>query len=593
MRRTPLLFALLACCAPLSAAAENPPEIQWLPWSDEIFAQARKEQKLVLLDLGAGWCHWCHVMDAQTYADAEVIKLLGAKYLAVRVDADARPDLANRYEDYGWPATVVFKWDGTELAKRQGYLPPKPMASMLQAFIDDPTPGPSVVPEPAPAAAGAAALSAEQRAAMRKNFVEAYDSARGGWGDVHHYLNWNALELCLTEGAAGDAAMTQRARQTLTSGLKLIDPVWGGVYQYSTDGDWEHPHFEKIMPFQAENLRVFALAATLWDEPRWLEPAQDIHRYLRDFLTAPDGAFYTSQDADAVPGEHSAGYFALADAARRARGMPRIDRHIYARENGLAITGLCALYAASGDATALAEARRAAAWIMAQRALPGGGFRHDETDAAGPYLADTLAMARAFLALYTVTAERPWLARAQAAAVFIDEKFRADIGFRTAASAAGAQLAPKPQVDENIWLVRCAAQLHQHTGDERFHALAGHALRYLAAPAVVASQGFGTSGILLARQAFATEPAHVTVVGAKDDPAARALFAAALRGLPPAARLEWLDAREGPLPRTDVAFPPLAQPAAFLCANGRCSPPVRTPEQLARKLAAALAAPAH
>ena len=79
MRPAPLLFALFAlfaCCAPLSPAAENQPEIQWLPWSDEIFAQARKEQKLVLLDLGAGWCHWCHVMDAQTYADAEVIKLL-------------------------------------------------------------------------------------------------------------------------------------------------------------------------------------------------------------------------------------------------------------------------------------------------------------------------------------------------------------------------------------------------------------------------------------------------------------------------------------------------------------------------------------
>ena len=591
MRPSLLLFALLACCAPLSAAAENQPEIQWLPWSDEIFAQARKEQKLVLLDLGAGWCHWCHVMDAQTYADAEVIKLLGAKYLAVRVDADARPDLANRYEDYGWPATVVFKWDGTELAKRQGYLPPKPMASMLQAFIDDPTPGPSVVPEPAPAAAGEAALNAEQLAAMRKIFVEAYDSARGGWGDVHHYLNWNALELCLTEGAAGDAAMTQRARQTLTSGLKLIDPVWGGVYQYSTDGDWEHPHFEKIMPFQAENLRVFALAATLWNEPRWLEPAQDIHRYLRAFLTAPDGAFYTSQDADVVPGEHSAGYFALDDAARRMRGMPRIDRHIYARENGLAITGLCALYAASGDATALAEARRAAEWIVAQRALPGGGFRHDETDAAGPYLADTLAMARAFLALYTVTAERPWLARAQAAAVFIDEKFRADIGFRTAASAPGAPLAPKPQVDENIWLVRFAAQLQQHTGDERFHALAAHALRYLAAPAVVAGQGFGTSGLLLADAALTTEPAHIAVIGAKDDPAARALFTAALRGLPMTARLEWLDTREGPPPRTDVTYPNLAQPAAFLCANGRCSLPVQTPEQLAPKLAAVLAGP--
>ena len=580
-----LLFALLLSSG---FAAEPKPAaaIDWLAWSDKIFERAKAEQKLVLLDLGAGWCHWCHVMDEQTYADPAVIALLREKYLAVRVDADARPDLANRYEDYGWPATVVFKWDGSELAKRRGYIPPKPMASMLQAFIDDPTPGPSVEPETAIVAASDAALSAEQRAAARQRFVEAYDTDRGGWGDVHHYLNWNAMEWCLVEGAAGDAAMAARARQTLTSGLKLIDPVWGGVYQYSTDGDWDHPHFEKIMPFQAENMRVFALAATLWREPKWLEPAQAIRRYLRDFLTSPEGAFYTSQDADVVQGEHSAEFFALDDAARRKRGIPRIDQHIYARENGLAITGLCALYAASGDASCLADARRAAEWVMKNRALPGGGFRHDEKDAAGPYLADTLAMARAFLALYTVTAERPWLARAQDAAAFIDAKFRAPLGFATASAAPAAPLPPKAQVDENIMLVRFANLLHHHTGDARWRAMGEHAMRFLAAPAIVDGQGFGTGGLLLADREFTTEPAHLTIVGGKGDEAARALFVAGLRGSSMTARIEWFDEREGPLPNSDVPLPKLTTPAAFLCANGSCSLPMRTPEQLSERLAA-------
>ena len=189
----------------------------------------------MLLDLGAGWCHWCHDMDEVTYADPQVIALLRGKYLAARVDADARPDLANRYEDYSWPATVVFKWNGSELAKRRGNLPPNPMAAMLQAFIDDPTPGPSVEPEPVVAANADAALTAGQRAAARKLFLDAYDAARGGWGDVHKYLNWDALKYCLTEGAGGDAALEKMARQTLTAGRKLIDPVWGGVWQYSTD----------------------------------------------------------------------------------------------------------------------------------------------------------------------------------------------------------------------------------------------------------------------------------------------------------------------------------------------------------------------
>ncbi len=558
--------------------------IDWQPWSEAAFVRAKTEKKLVLLDVEAVWCHWCHVMDEITYRDPVVVKLIREQYIAVRVDQDARPDISNRYEDYGWPATVVFDANARELAKRQGYLPPKPMAGMLQAFVDDPTPGPSVQPEPVLAPAPAGGLVDEQRVAMRTAFVDAYDSQRGGWGDVHKYLNWDALEYCLTEGAKGDARMEAMAAQTLSAGLPLIDPVWGGVYQYSTDGDWVHPHFEKIMPFQAENMRIFAAAATLRHEPKWLEPARKIHGYLRDFLTAPEGAFYVSQDADLVDGEHSAEYFALDDAGRRARGVPRVDRHLYARENGLAITGLASLYAADGDATVLTEARRAAEWVLAHRALEGGGFRHGEQDAAGPYLADTLAMGRAFLALYVVTAERPWLARAEAAAQFIDTKFRAPIGFATAVAAPGSAFVPGPEVDENIALTRFTNLLGQYSGRETDRKMAEHAMQYLASPSVVAQQGYGTSGLLLADREMRSDPAHLTVVGRKDDPAAQALFTAVLRGAPPSSRIEWLDMRDGPLPCNDVPFPDLPQAAAFVCANGSCSLPLTSVEKLVARL---------
>jgi uncharacterized protein YyaL (SSP411 family) len=459
------------------------------------------------------------------------------------------------------------------------------MASLLQAIIDDPTPGPSVAPEPAIVAAADSALTKEQRAAMRASFTSAYDAKVGGWGDVHKYLNWDALEYCIVEGAAGDAAMEKMARQTLNNGLKLIDPVWGGVDQYSTDGDWDHPHYEKIMPFQAETMRVLALASRQWNEPNWLEQAQKVHGYLKSFLTSPEGAFYTSQDADLVEGEHGEKYFALDDIARRKLGIPRVDTHIYARENGLAISGLAALYAASGDASCLAEARRAAAWVQEHRALPDGGFRHDERDSAGPYLADTLAMARAFLALYTVTAERDWLAKAQAAAAFMDAKFRAPVGFATAASNANSAFPPKPEVDENIAVARFANLLGHYTGADSARAMAKHAMRYLAAPAIIQGQGFSTSGILLADREMGAEPAHLTVVGGKQDPSARALFASALRGAPDFARIEWFDSREGALPNADVQYPDLPRAAAFVCANGSCSIPMESPAQFAKKLA--------
>ncbi len=134
-----LLLALAA--APLARAEEA---ITWQPWSDEAFAQAKAEHKFVILDLQAIWCHWCHVMDATTYQDPKVVQLLGSHYVALKVDQDSRPDLANRYEDYGWPATIVFAADGSEIVRRRGYISPPQMAAMLQAIIDDPSPGPSV-----------------------------------------------------------------------------------------------------------------------------------------------------------------------------------------------------------------------------------------------------------------------------------------------------------------------------------------------------------------------------------------------------------------------------------------------------------------
>ena len=581
-----VVLVLIGAVAPIRAAEAPAGQIVWHVWSPEIFAQAKRENKFILLDLEAVWCHWCHVMAETTYPDPPVVRLMQSRYLAVRVDQDSRPDLANRYEDYGWPATIIYAPDGSELVKRQGYVPPWEMASLLQAVIDDPTPGPSVRPEATLAAGTTTELGDVRRAALLHAWTEGYDDKAGGWGFSHKFLDWDSVELALHRSAA-DPRAAQMGRDTLRLQRKLIDPVWGGVYQYSVGGDWNEPHFEKIMQMQAENMRIYAQAYARWHDPADLASARAIYGYLRAFLTSPDGVVYTSQDADLVPGEHSADYYALDDAGRRARGIPRIDPHVYARENGWVIVALCQLAAVTGDDAYRTEAIRAARWVLAHRALAGGGFRHDERDAAGPYLGDTLAMGRAFLALHQLTQDREWLEHVAAAANFLSAHFTrgAEAGFASSDTTVKAFPAPLPQFDENVSVARWATALAATTGRAEFRALAATALRWLLAPGATDGRGFYVAGLLLAEEEARTDPVHVAIVGRRDDPTARAMFAAALR-LPDVHKLvESWDRRDGPAPRGEDIYPELDHPAAFLCANGACSSPILSVAALTARLA--------
>ncbi|HVS27644.1 MAG TPA: DUF255 domain-containing protein [Burkholderiales bacterium] len=574
------VLGLLSFLFALCAQAAQPGLIQWQPWSDGLFEQAKRENKFILLDLEAVWCHWCHVMDRETYGNPEVAKLIRAQYIPVKVDQDARPDISRRYEDYGWPVTIVFNSDGGEIVKRSGYLPPRNMLAMLKEIIDDPRPViyPDVRILNVSDFSNQTLLDDKLRSELKQRFFLSHDYQVGGLEQQQKFMDRDSVEYAMLLAKKGDAKAVTMARQTLNGALNLIDPVWGGAYQYSTDRDWKHPHFEKIMQVQAEYMRAYSLAYLHFRDPRYLRAGEDIYRYLKNFLTSPEGAFYTSQDADLVKGEHGGEYFALDDTGRRKLGLPAIDKHRYARENGWAINGLAHLYAASGDKQYLAHAIKTANWIIQNRSLPNGGFRHDEVDSAGPYLEDTLAMGRAFISLYTVTADRQWLQHAEQAADFIDKNFKIQAGFAT--SAAKGVLKPRPTIEENIFTVRFANLVYQYSGREPHRKLAEHAMRLLATEAIALYRRT-EAGILLADNELANEPSHITVVGHKDDPQAQALYRSALTYPSVYRRIEWWDTREGKMPNPDVKYPELPTAAAFVCSNKRCSLPLFKPEEIA------------
>ena len=574
-----LAFAVASFAAVVPSCAEP---LKWSGWGDDLFTRATAEKRFVILDLEAVWCHWCHAMEKTTYADPQVTQLLESKYLPVRVDQDANPDLSSRYGDWGWPATIIFAPDGSEIAKIRGYIEPARMQALLKAVIDDPSPGPSVRGAFEVKPSTSAFLTKAQRAELLKNYDESYEDKLGGWGDSQKYIDADSLDYAMSRAEAGDAAATRRARQTLDAAIALIDPVWGGVFQYSEAGSWTHPHFEKIMSFQAQYLRQYSQAYALWKDPKYLAAARDVERYLAGYLLDPAGAFYVSQDADLNHEIDGHKFYALDDAARRALGMPSIDKHLYARENGWAISGLVAFYDVTNKPEVLQMAVRTAKWVNDNRALSGGGFRHGDNDRGGPFLGDTLAMGQAFLDLYAATGERDWLNAAAMAGDFVASTFRDEAGgfftSKTAEAKTGVLAKPAKLVDDQIQVARFMNLLSRYFGSDSYREQAEHAMRYLTSASTEMIRPL--PGVLLADEENAVEPTHMTIVGHKDDPRAQTLHALA-RALPACyKRLEWLDLREGKLPNPDVEYPDLGEPAAFACSNRICSFPSFSADEL-------------
>lgn len=571
-----------------SPGAKAPPAIQWRAWNAKLFRDAKQTRRYILLDLHARWCHWCHFMDKRTYAHPEVRRVVDAGFLATRVDQDANPDLAARYGDWGWPATIIFDPDGKEIAKLQGFQRPSLMYHILYTVLAHPERVPKLATV-APATGGGKLLGESQRQRLVGLLDETYDKEHAGWGRRLKFLQPEVVEYALRQARAGDAEMTAKVRRTLDAARTLIDPVWGGVYQYSHERDWSAPHYEKIMASQANAIRLYAQAYRQFGDRRDLATAQKVGRYLLTHLRSPSGAFYTSQDADVDDELLGEAFYKLDDAARRALGRaPTVDTNRYARENGWAAEAMLALHAATGETAYRDAAKAALEWVIANRTRPEGGFAHGAKDRAGPYLSDNLAMAQAMLAFYMATGETAWLQRAAATADFIAQTFKQPkAGFATTARpavAAAAFAKPFVSIEENAALARFANLLDRTLGAPRLRSMAEHAMRYLTAESTVARRRF-MLGTVLADDEMAIEPAHVTIIAKRGDPAADKLHRAAL-ALPVAYRRidRWVPA-DGPMLNPDVRYPAMERAAAFACANQICSLPVFEAGDLQRTVA--------
>jgi uncharacterized protein YyaL (SSP411 family) len=496
-----------------SGAPRGP--LAWASLEPATFVKAQAEKRFVVIDGAAEWCHWCHVMEATTYHDPEVRQLLDARFIAVKVDVDSRPDFEERYGDWGWPATVLMTADGREIGKYRGYLAPQQFVEILKAVIA--SGGGAGTGTDATATAPASPLAEGEIARIaawtQRSLDDRWDAREGGWGRPQKVpLAWdNAWELVLARG--GNDTARQRGLLALDRQRAIIDPVWGGICQYSTDGDWTHPHYEKLMTYQAGAIDNYASAYALTHEDGWLRTAQGVRGFVDRFMTGPEGGFYTTMDADLnahEPGKPfvlGKDYYAKGDADRRALGIPRVDTHEYGRENGLAIAAYVTLAEASGDVTALAAAERAAQRILATHSTDRGGILHgphgEGESGKVLYLADNAAFGFALSRLHEATHKPEYLeaARKIAALLTSDLMDATGGGFFSSTpdpDAVGVFATRRKPFEDDVMAIRFLARMQRLSPNDATRDAIARAIPVVATRQAIEDRGRMVGDLLLA-----------------------------------------------------------------------------------------------
>ena len=313
-----------ASSAYLRSAMHQP--IQWHEWGEEAFAAAQRENKPILLDIGAVWCHWCHVMDRESYDNPEIAALINDRFIAVKVDRDERPDIDSRYQvavssiggQGGWPLTAFLTPDGKPFYGGT-YFPPddqygrpsfkRVLLSISNAYQDkndDVMEQAKMVEGAISHAESFAGKSAEFSPAVIdaivKSALEMFDSQNGGFGSAPKFPHPAALDLLIDQYVrSGDEKLREIFVLSLEKMARggMYDQLAGGFHRYSVDERWAVPHFEKMCYDNSELLKNYIHAHQATGSEFFATVARDIIRWMDEWLSDREhGGFYASQDAD-------------------------------------------------------------------------------------------------------------------------------------------------------------------------------------------------------------------------------------------------------------------------------------------------------
>ena len=322
---------------------DNP--VDWWPWCDEAFAEAKRRGVPVLLSVGYSACHWCHVMAHESFEDLEVAEVMNKLFVNVKVDREERPDVDSVYMDAvqamtgrgGWPMTVFLTPEAQPFFGGTYY--PKPTFLQLMNAVDDAwrnrkadidnnvealvenigrTSQISSNPNLPPIDVFAAAV---------KQYDSTFDELWGGFGSAPKFPSTMALEVMLRSYLNDESPST---RQIVTTSLDamasggMYDHLGGGFARYSVDEKWLVPHFEKMLYDQALLIRPYLHASLAMQQPRWRQVVEETIAYVLRDLRSPEGAFYSAEDADSLDetGHSHEGHFYVFTPEQVRRIVP-------------------------------------------------------------------------------------------------------------------------------------------------------------------------------------------------------------------------------------------------------------------------------
>ncbi len=603
--------------------ADNP--VDWYPWGDDALTRAREEDKPILLSIGYAACHWCHVMEHESFEDDGTAALMNEHFVCVKVDREERPDVDSIYMDAvvsltghgGWPMTV-FLTPGGEPFFGGTYFPPEPrhglpsFRQLLGAVADAWSERRGEIERDAAAITEhlrraaqpsreplAPSLLADAVRGLRRTF----DPVWGGFGNAPKFPPASTLEFLLRRD---ERELVTKTLDSMALG-GMYDLVGGGFHRYSVDREWLIPHFEKMLYDNALLVPAYLHGWIVTGNARYRDVVEQTCDYLLRELRVPDGGFASAQDADTdgvegltytwaedddvarellQPFEH--GRFVLRGdlgettrarllAQRQQRPQPLRDDKVVASWNGLAAAALAETGRRLERADLVDAARACGEFLLGPLSTPAGRlyrtWRAGQARAAG-VLEDYADVAHGLYELHVATGELRWLEESRRLALLAVELFGDDEdgGFFMTAVDGERLVSRKKEFDDNptpsgnSMLAYVLLRLARLWGDDDLERRAVGVFRFVAPQLAQAPSAFGHA--LCALDLHFSPPREIAVIGAPSSQIARRELA----GFDPNAVVAFGPSDEVPLLRGKGYVD--GRPTVYVCENFACQAPV-------------------